>query len=137
MKQYKIGYVPGTFDLFHIGHLNLIRRSKERCAFLIVGVCTDELVETYKGHAPYVPFAERIEIVEAIRFVDRAVKVDFENTDKIAAWKMFHFDCHFAGDDHAGHWEEERRFLSKMGVSMEFFPYTKEQSTTQLRSKLV
>ncbi len=136
MKKYNIGYVPGSFDLFHIGHLNLIRRAKERCNYLIVGVCTDELIETYKGRKPHITFEDRIAIVEAIRYVDQAVKVDFSNTDKIAAWKMFHYDCHFAGSDHTEHWLEERKYLAERGVSMEFFDYTQGISTTQIRKEL-
>lgn len=136
MDRYKIGYVPGSYDLFHIGHLNLIRKSKERCEFLIVGVCSDELIEAYKGRKPHIPFDERAAIVEAIKYVDRVVKVDFSNTDKIDAWKMYHYDCHFAGDDHIDHWLREREFLKSVGATMEFFPYTKERSTTQIRKEL-
>lgn len=136
MKKYKTGYVPGSFDLFHMGHLNLIYRSKERCEYLIAGVCSDELIEAYKGRKPYIRFEERIAIVEAIRYVDKAVKVDFSNADKIAAWEMYHFDCHFAGSDHSEHWLEEKKYLAEKGVSMEFFEYTPEISTTLIRKAL-
>ncbi len=136
MKKYKVGYVPGSYDMFHIGHLNLIRKSKERCEYLIVGVCTDELIEMYKGRKPHIPFEERIAIVEAIKYVDRAVKVDLSNADKITAWEIFHYDCHFAGDDHINHWMEERKYLASVGATMEFFPYTQGRSTTQIRKEL-
>lgn len=134
--MYKVGYIPGSFDLFHIGHLNLIRKAKERCEFLIVGVCTDELIETYKGRRPYIKFEERIAIVEAIRYVDQAIKVDFTNTDKIDAWQELHYDCHFAGSDHVNHWHSEREFLSAHGSTMEFFDYTDGISTTVIRKSL-
>lgn len=136
MEKYKTGYVPGSFDLFHIGHLNLIRKAKERCEYLIAGVCTDELIEAYKGRKPYIRFEERIAIVEAIRYVDKAVRVDFSNADKIAAWQILRYDCHFAGSDHSSHWAVERKYLAEHGVSMEFFEYTQGISTTQLRDKI-
>lgn len=136
MIKYNIGYVPGSFDMFHIGHLNLLKKSKERCNFLIVGVCSDELIECYKGRRPCIPFEERKEIIEAIRYVDKVVEVDFSNTDKIDAWKLYHYDCHFAGDDHINHWIEERKFLESIGSTMVFFPYTQGRSTTQIRQEL-
>ena len=84
-KKYKIGYVPGVYDLFHIGHLNLIRRAKEQSEYLLVGVLTDELVEHFKGKKPYIPLEERMEIVSSIKEVDEVVKVDFSNTVKMDA----------------------------------------------------
>lgn len=135
-KKYKIGYVPGSFDLFHVGHLNLLMRAKERCEYLIAGVCSDELIEKYKGRKPYINWNDRQRIVAAIRYVDQVVKVDENNTDKIAAWKMYHYNCHFAGSDHENHWMEERKYLHIQGVEMEFFPYTTDISTTQIRKEL-
>ena len=135
-KKYKIGYVPGSFDLFHVGHLNLLMRAKERCEYLIAGVCSDELIEKYKGRKPYINWNDRQRIVAAIRYVDQVVKVDENNTDKIAAWKMYHYNCHFAGSDHENLWMEERKFLHSQGVEMEFFPYTTDISTTQIRKEL-
>ena len=73
MKKYKIGYTTGTFDLFHIGHLNILKKSKEMCDFLIVGVSTDEVVQNYKHKVPVIPFRERMEIVKSIRYVDQVV----------------------------------------------------------------
>ena len=134
MKKYRRGYVPGVFDLFHIGHLNLLRRCKEQCDYLIAGVLTDELAAFFKGERPYIPYAERAAIVAAIRYVDEVVPVDDMNTDKMAAWRLYHFDCHFSGDDHGTDWAEVRQALEKVGSAMEFFPYTQGTSSTKLKS---
>ena len=136
IKKYKIGYVPGVYDLFHIGHLNLIRRCKERCEYLIVGVLSDELVEYFKGNKPYIPYEERAEIVKALRDVDEVVEVNFTNTRKMDAWNLYHYDCHFSGDDHGLDWEQERQELIKVGSNMEFFPYTKGVSSTEIKKKI-
>lgn len=131
--KYNIGYVPGVYDLFHVGHLNLLRNSKERCNYLIVGVLTDELVKHFKGKEPYIPYEDRKAIVEAIKYVDKVVPVDFSNTVKIDAWKMLHFDCHFSGNDHGADWDEDLRQLREVGSNMEFFPYTLSTSSTQIK----
>jgi len=136
MKQYKIGYVPGVFDLFHIGHLNLLRRSKERCEYLIAGVLTDELVMHFKGRMTYIPFAERAAIVEAIKYVDKVVPVSFNNTVKIDAWKLYHYDCHFSGNDHGADWDTDKKQLLEVGSNMEFFPYTEGTSSTQIKAMI-
>lgn len=132
-KAYKVGYVPGVFDLFHIGHLNLIRRCKARCEYLIVGVLTDELVEHYKHKRPYIPFEERAEIIGELKSVDRVIPVTFENTDKMDAWKQLHFDCHFSGDDHGNDWNKVWEKLKAVGSNMEFFPYTQGTSSTMIK----
>lgn len=134
-KKYKVGYVAGVFDLFHVGHLNLLRKAKEQCDTLIVGVLDDDLVMFYKVNPPYIPFEERREIVEACRYVDRAVKVSKENIDKMAAWHLYHFDCLFSGDDYNGNpvWEEDRRKLNEVGSDIAFFPYTKSTSSTHIK----
>lgn len=133
-KPYNIGYVPGVFDLFHVGHLNLLRNSKHRCNFLIVGVLTDELVEHFKGRKPVIPYAQRAAIVASISYVDRVVPVDFNNTVKIDAWKRYRFDCHFSGNDHGMDWVEDMKQLREVGSNMEFFQYTKATSSTQIRN---
>lgn len=135
-KVYKIGYVPGVYDLFHIGHLNLIKRCKEKCEYLIVGVLTDELVEFYKQKKPYIPYSERAEIIAALRYVDRVVPVDFTNTDKMDAWNLYHYECHFSGSDHGDDWNEIREKLKEVGANLEFFPYTEGISSTQLKTML-
>lgn len=132
-KPYKIGYVPGVFDLFHIGHLNLLRNAKARCEYLIAGVLTDELVEHFKGKRPVIQFAQRQAIVESIKYVDRVVAVDFDNTVKIDAWKKYHFDCHFSGNDHGADWNKDLEQLREVGANMEFFKYTTGISSTQIK----
>ena len=94
-KKYKVGYTTGVYDMFHVGHLNILRRAKEQCEYLIVGVSTDENVQTYKHKTPVIPYDQRAEIVHAIRYVDEVVPQ--ENMDKFAAWEKLHFDaqrCH-------------------------------------------
>ena len=131
--KYNIGYVPGVFDLFHVGHLNLLRNSKERCNYLIAGVLTDELVIHFKGKPPFIPFEERKAIIESIKYVDEAVAVDFTNTVKLDAWKMYHFDCHFSGNDHGPDWAEDLRQLREVGSNMEFLQYTLTTTSTKIR----
>jgi len=133
MKKYKIGYVPGVFDLFHIGHLNLLRRSKEQCEYLIAGVLTDELVMYFKKRLPYISFEERYAIVEAIKYVDEVIEVNFDNTVKMDAWKQLHFDAHFSGNDHGPEWDNALKQLKEVGSTMVFFPYTESTSSTQLK----
>lgn len=135
-KPYGIGYVPGVFDLFHVGHLNLLRRSRARCEYLIAGVLTDELVEYFKKKRPVVPYAQRAAVVGAISYVDRVVPVDFTNTYKIDAWKKYHYDCHFSGNDHGADWNEDLRQLREVGSNMEFFEYTRATSSTQIKKML-
>ena len=131
-----VGYTTGVFDMFHIGHLNILRRAKEQCDYLIVGISTDELWESYKHKKPIIPFEERKAIVEAIRFVDEVVpQVD---RDKFGAWERIGFDRMFVGDDWKGSSlfsELEERF-KKVGVDIVYFPYTTGTSSTVLRAKL-
>lgn len=134
-KPYRIGYVPGTFDLFHIGHLNLLRQSKSRCEYLIAGVLTDELYEHFKKKKPVIPYAQRAAIVSAISYVDRVVPVDFSNTRKIDAWKRYHYDCHFSGNDHGAEWAYDLQQLREVGAYMEFFEYTKATSSSEIKEK--
>ena len=136
MKKRIIGYTTGVFDLFHIGHLNILRRAKEQCDYLIVGVSTDELCESYKHKAPVIPFEERITIVEAIRYVDKVVPQ--YDRDKFAAWQRLHFDRMFVGDDWKGTplFEELEKQFAEVGVEIVYFPYTKGTSSTTLRDRL-
>lgn len=135
-KKYKIGYVPGVYDLFHIGHLNLIRHAKEKSEYLIVGVLTDELVEHFKGKKPYIPFEERMEIVAAIKEVDEVVKVDFSNTVKMDAWNIYHYDAYFSGNDHEHEWDREKKALQEVGSDIVFLPYTQSTSSTMIKKQI-
>ncbi len=95
-----VGYTTGVFDMFHIGHLNVLRRAKENCDYLIVGVSTDELVQKEKKKLPVIPYDERAEIVAAIKYVDKVVIQ--ENKNKIEAWEKYHFNKMFVGSDWKG-----------------------------------
>jgi len=136
MKKYRIGYTTGVFDLFHIGHLNILRRAKERCEYLIVGVSTDELVETYKHKRPIIPFAERVAIVEAIQYVDQVVPQTSMN--KIDAWQRLHFDAVFHGDDWRGSelYQKIEESLHAVGCDLVFLEHTSGTSSTLLAQKL-
>lgn len=131
-----IGYTTGVFDLFHIGHLNILKRSKENCDYLIVGVSTDELVASYKHHAPIIPFEERIEIVKAIRYVDQVVPQT--SMDKIEAYHQLHFNRLFHGNDWKGSamYNELERELAELGVETVYFQYTEGTSSTILSQTL-
>jgi glycerol-3-phosphate cytidylyltransferase len=136
MKQHKIGYTTGVFDLFHVGHLNILRRAKEQCEFLIVGVSTDELVMEYKNKKPVIPYVDRAEIIEGIKYVDMVVPQ--VNRDKFSAWENLKFDAMFVGDDWKGSplfSEVEKRF-KQVGVEIVYFPYTKGVSTTELKHQI-
>ena len=131
-KKYKIGYTTGVFDMFHVGHLNVIRRAKEQCDFLIVGVSTDEIVLQYKHKLPVIPFEQRCEIVSAIRYVDKVVPQD--NMDKYVAWEKYHFDAVFHGDDWKGSemYNQIEKQLSEVGCDMVFLPHTDGVSSTDI-----
>ena len=136
MKQYKVGYAPGVYDMFHMGHLNLIARAKEVSDHLIVGVLTDELAAHYKGRKPYVPYNDRAAIIASLRDVDEVIPVDFTNTDKMDAWNQLHYDAYFSGTDHEGEWDEAKRQLNEVGSDIVFFPYTETVSTTNLKLEM-
>ena len=123
------------YDLFHIGHLNLLRNAKAECDYLIVGVTVDDLV-SYKGRRAVIPFEERIQIVGAIRYVDEAVAQ--EDLDKVKAWERYHYDVLFVGDDWKGkpNWIAYEKALAEKNVDVVYLPYTKETSSTQLRDVL-
>jgi glycerol-3-phosphate cytidylyltransferase len=138
MKPYKTGYIAGVFDLFHVGHLNLFKRAKERCDYLIVGILTDELVYHFKNRLPIINQHDRKEIVQAIKYVDQTVLVSFENIDKMKAWELYHFDCLFSGDDWRNEpsWIADKERLNQVGSNIEFFSYTQGISSTQLRNRM-
>jgi len=135
-KKYKIGYTTGVFDLFHIGHLNIIKSAKEQCDFLIVGVSTDEIVNEYKHKKPIISFSERVAIVEAIKYVDKVVPQT--TMDKVEAWKILKFDALFHGDDWKGSplYDKYKAEFEKVGVELVFLPHTDGTSSTELARKL-
>lgn len=133
MKKYKIGYTQGTFDMFHIGHLNLLRNAKNQCEYLIVGVNKDSLVEKYKGKTPVISENERKEIISAIRYVDETILVD--TLDKIEILKSVKYDAIFIGDDWKGNerWKTTEEALNAIEIEVVFLEYTKGISSTELR----
>lgn len=135
-KPYKVGYTTGVFDMFHIGHLNIIRRAKEQCEKLIVGVTTDELCFSRKNKYPIICEAERIEIVRAIRYVDEVVRQ--EDMDKLQAVKTFGADAVFVGSDWKDTevWNKYEKEFAKVGCSVVYLNYTDGISSTILRNKL-
>ena len=128
-----IGYTTGVYDLFHIGHLNILRRAKEQCDRLIVGITTDELSQSVKGKMPIIPFCERMEIVKSIKHVDDVVPQT--SMDKFEAWEKVKFDVIFVGDDWKGTgvWNELEKSFFQVGVKIVYLPYTKHTSSTKLR----
>lgn len=134
-KKFKIGYTTGVFDLFHIGHLNILKKAKEQCDFLIVGVTTDDLI-SYKNKEAFIPFTDRIKIVESIKYVDKVVPQ--VNMNKMEAWENLKFEVMFVGSDWQGteRWIEYEKQFRQVGVEVVYIPYTKETSSTKLRKAL-
>lgn len=132
----RIGYAPGAFDLFHIGHLNLLRRAKEHCDYLVAGVVSDEVLIAHKGVTPVIPLAERLEIVRNVRFVDAAVAA--ETNDKVAIWRDLRFNVLFKGNDWQGTEKGNKleRAFAVLGVEIAYFPYTLATSSSSLRRTL-
>lgn len=137
-KPYNVGYIAGVFDLFHVGHLNMFKRAKEQCRYLIVGVVSDEGVRLNKQAEPFVPFEERIEMVRSCRYVDEAVKLPLNFAGTRDMFKKYHFDVQFSGSDyeHDPAWLSEKEFLEKNGATMIFFPYTQSTSSTKLKKAI-
>ena len=138
-KPYNIGLIMGVFDLFHIGHLNLIRRAKAQCKFLRISVLSDKLVHEFKQIYPIMPQDERMEILRALRDVDEVVLLETkDDVSRLHEWKKRPFDCFFSGDDYAdnAYWAWEKEELKKLGVDMVFFPYTKKRSSSMIRKEL-
>lgn len=137
-KKYHVGYVAGVFDLFHVGHLNIFKRAKEQCDYLIVGVVTDEQIVKKKKTRPYIPFEERLAIVQACRYVDEAVEIPMDRPDTEDAWHMYHFDAQFSGSDYANDpiWLAKKVFLQQHGADMVFFPYTETTSSTEIKEQI-
>jgi glycerol-3-phosphate cytidylyltransferase len=136
MAKKTIGYTTGVYDMFHIGHLYLLKKAKNHCDHLIVGISSDELVQRYKGKTPIIPFEHRLEIVSSLKFVDEVVAVT--HRDKFQSFLDVGYDVLFVGDD----WKNSDIFntlekqLSPYGSRVEYFPYTKEVSSTKFREIL-
>ena len=136
MKKYRIGYTTGVFDMFHVGHLNILKQSKALCDYLIVGVSTDDLVMQYKNKKPVIGYMDRKTIVEAIRYVDKVVPQ--QTMDKMDAWNVWHFDAVFHGDDWKGSemYNSLEEDLSRVGCDLVFIPHTDGVSSTELSHAL-
>lgn len=133
MKKYKVGYTQGVYDMFHIGHLNLLNNARDLCEHLIVGVNSDELVTQYKHKLPVIPEEERRLIVANIKAVDACEIVD--TLDKVENYKRFHYDVVFIGDDWKGNarWTQTEKDLAPFGVDVVYLPHTKGVCSTELR----
>ena len=131
-----VGYAPGGYDLFHVGHLNLLARAWQACDFLVAGVVTDEVLHLAKDDAPVVPLKERLAVVDAMVYVDDTV-ID-SSPDKLVAWSQVEFDVLFKGDDWRGtpRGEQLERDLAMVGARVVYFPYTVTTSSTRLRARL-
>lgn len=132
MKKLIVGYTTGVYDMFHIGHLNIISRAKEQCDYLIVGVSTDELVQHDKNKTPIIPYEERAAIIAALKYVDKVVPQ--QDKDKFAAWEKLHFDKMFVGSDWEGtpQWNKYEKEFAPVGVQIVYLPHTDGISSTQL-----
>lgn len=127
-----IGYTTGVYDMFHIGHLNIIRRAREQCDYLIVGVSTDELVQHDKHKTPVIPYEDRVAIVAALKYVDEVVPQHDKN--KLRAWEKYHFNKMFVGDDWKGTetWNRFEKQFAPIGVEIIYLPHTDGISSTKL-----
>jgi len=132
----RVGYAAGAYDLFHIGHLNILKHARSACDHLIAGVVSDEMLVAAKGRAPVIPLAERLEIVRSVRYVDEAVAEVLP--DKLDTWRELRFDVFFKGDDWRGTEKGLRleREFAEVGVEVVYFPYTVTTSSTALRRTL-
>lgn len=134
--KHRVGYAPGVYDLFHVGHLNILRHARSRCDYLIAGVVSDELATRVKGAAPVIPLGERLDIVSSVRYVDRAVAEVLP--EKLDTWHDLGFNIIFKGDD----WRDTPKGdrleadFARVGVEVMYFPYTAHTSSTQLRQVL-
>jgi cytidyltransferase-like protein len=134
-KKYAVGYISGVFDLFHVGHVNLLRRAKELCDHLIVGVVTDEQVMNSKKTTPHIPYEQRAAVVAACRYVDEVVMVPPDAPGPEEAYRRYHYDAQFCGSDYADdpYWKGIRNWLRNMNSDLVIFPYTQETSSSKIK----
>ncbi len=131
-----VGYTAGVFDVFHIGHLNIIKEAKKKCDYLIVACTTDELSLKQKNKNPVIPYNERVEILESLKYVDKVVPQ--ENYNKLDAWHLYKFDYIFVGSD----WQNTKLWINyelefeKLGAKVVYIPYTKHISSTKIKTKI-
>lgn len=137
-KPYHLGYTAGAFDMFHTGHVNLLRRSKEMCDYLIVGVMSDEAIRNFKGKEPVIPYEDRAAVVASCRYVDEVVEIPYMRGNSDEAWMMYHFDVQFCGSDYIGNEGrmKEKEFLETHGAALVMFPYTEHTSSSKIREKM-
>ena len=136
-KKMLIGYTAGVYDLFHIGHLNILKNAKSLCDKLIVGVSTDQLVKEYKNKNTIIPFEERIDIIRSLKYVDAVTPQD--TMDKFSIWEKLKFDLMIVGDDwyKTNKWEKYEKIFSDVGVKIIYFPHTKGTSSTLINEILM
>ena len=137
MNKKIIGYTTGVFDLFHVGHLNILENAKKHCDVLVVGVTTDELAYKLKNKIPIIPFKDRLELINSIKFIDKVIPE--KNVDKFKAWEKIKFDVIFKGSDWKGteKWNEYERKFKEVGVKVFYFPYTEKISSSIIRKRLL
>lgn len=137
-KKYNIGYIAGVFDMFHVGHLNLFKRAKQQCNYLIVGVVSDEQVKKNKKTMPYIPFVDRLEIIRSCRYVDEAVGIPVDHPNTEDAFRKYRFDVQFSGSDYVNDsdWLAKQTYLRQHGSDLVFFPYTESVSSSKLKETI-
>ncbi|MCR4924833.1 MAG: adenylyltransferase/cytidyltransferase family protein [Clostridiales bacterium] len=135
-KKYHVGYLSGVFDLYHIGHINMFRRAKEMCDYLIVGVTSDEYVLNKKKKTPFIPCEERMQVIQACKYVDKVVKVPYLHEEITEAWNTYHYDVQFCGSDYENNpwWLEQQKWLREHGADLVFFPYTEQTNSTKIKA---
>ncbi|MGP1586922.1 MAG: adenylyltransferase/cytidyltransferase family protein [Treponemataceae bacterium] len=135
-KPYNVGFLSGVFDLYHIGHINMFRRAKQMCNYLIVGVCTDEYVINKKKKTPFIPFDERTQVIKACKYVDEVVEVPYMYEGIVEQFQKYHYDVQFVGNDYENDewWLNQKTWLEEHGSTMVFFPYTQQTSSTKIKS---
>lgn len=136
-KHYKVGYTDGVYDLFHVGHLNMIETARKQCEYLIVGVHSDEIVNQYKHRYPIIAEAERARIIGSIKGVDKVVINDIR--DKLTLLERYHFNVVFIGDDWKGtdRWNNFEKILGERNVDVVYVPYTRGISTTDIKKRIL